>query len=977
MTARDAEFGARSNFSKLFNDIDTLRAKLAALEGQGLTTGQALSAGMMTAGTAVSRFGRTLTTRLTLPLLGAAAVAGKVFIGFEQNLARAGLVAGATNEELEQLRQTAIKLGVETRFTPEQAAQGMYELASAGLNVNEVIGTLPNVLNFATAASLDLGEAAEVTAGIMNAFGIDADKTGHTVDVLTKLINVSTFHAEELGEAFAQAGVLGSTANQSLEDVAATLAVLRNQGLPAAMAGTALRFAMQQLQAPTDEAAEVLDKVGISIRNVDGTIRPLPELVREFASRLDDANPQFKTWRTEMGLGAVAARDQALSALFGARGQQAFSLAMNASIKVMRDGTEVTLEGADAIAYLSEQMKTTEGVTDDFAATMRDTLGGQLTELKGSVETLLITFAEKFAPAVKDFVKTTLIPLVNGWREWIELHPETVAMLGKVLAFLTLVGPALLVIGGTLRTVGFLLAPFKVLTGLLPMLSLVSPALLAIVAVLVGAFASSEDFRESVFEIVKKLGELAIQVAPAVIAIFETMKTLFGAVGDALAPIVGFIAQLVDLSGTIITIVLDVVTGSQFGKVMAGLAGLALLSSKVRGLFTRHPLIAGSLGFLTAASSLLNQDFPAGPESRPPGMDLTQPPAEAYMEAVGGRRGGVAGLSEAATALAALNALNVEARKDWASTTTAEYAAAAAAHEEAEALEETAVRASHLSRQQQTLADRLWAARTATLAETEAQATLADVLRAAADPAFAAVRSFQQWQTEVAKLAEVRAEFGEESVEYANQELALAAAAIEAFGDLNDLKDPETLRVALEAIAAALSTDVDHVTALLEKLGILVDGKYVVDVGVNLPPDPTITVHVRVPHWYIDDIGGVTQQGWVYMHSGGRVPLPKGMEGLFMLQGGEYVLTDEDMELMSRAFRGLSAGVPSLNRSTSIAGLSESLSTSGPQSVQYVVNNPRSKETEESLRDIRMRQALLGPDAADMWLETARPRSMT
>ena len=82
MTARDAEFGARSNFSKLFHDIDTLRAKLAAVEGQGLTTGQALSAGMMTAGTAVSRFGRTLTTRLTLPLLGAAAVAGEGVIRF-------------------------------------------------------------------------------------------------------------------------------------------------------------------------------------------------------------------------------------------------------------------------------------------------------------------------------------------------------------------------------------------------------------------------------------------------------------------------------------------------------------------------------------------------------------------------------------------------------------------------------------------------------------------------------------------------------------------------------------------------------------------------------------------------------------------------------------------------------------------------------------------------------------------------------
>lgn len=99
------------------------------------------------------------------------------------------------------------------------------------------------------------------------------------------------------------------------------------------------------------------------------------------------------------------------------------------------------------------------------------------------------------------------------------------------------------------------------------------------------------------------------------------------------------------------------------------------------------------------------------------------------------------------------------------------------------------------------------------LAARDAQESLSDVLRAAADPAFAAVQAYQQYQQTLQAVDED----GERTAE---EQLELAEAILKAQGAL-DAFTAGGVTQAAEAIATALGISRDEAAALLEELGIL------------------------------------------------------------------------------------------------------------------------------------------------------------
>src|SRR5690606_35645304 len=61
---------------------------------------------------------------------------------FEQAVASAGAIAGATAEELTRLHDAAIEAGLATQFSPTQATQALQDLAAAGFNVGRALHEL-------------------------------------------------------------------------------------------------------------------------------------------------------------------------------------------------------------------------------------------------------------------------------------------------------------------------------------------------------------------------------------------------------------------------------------------------------------------------------------------------------------------------------------------------------------------------------------------------------------------------------------------------------------------------------------------------------------------------------------------------------------------------------------------------------------------------------------------------------------------
>lgn len=119
---------------------------------------------------------------------------------FEHSMQRVKALTSATDTEFAQMSETARHLGATTEFSASQAAEGMQYLAMAGFDVNEIISAMPNVLNLASAAQVDLGTSADIVSNIMTGFGMTAEETDRAVDVLVETMRSANTDLNQLGE---------------------------------------------------------------------------------------------------------------------------------------------------------------------------------------------------------------------------------------------------------------------------------------------------------------------------------------------------------------------------------------------------------------------------------------------------------------------------------------------------------------------------------------------------------------------------------------------------------------------------------------------------------------------------------------------------------------------------------------------------------------------------------------------------------
>ncbi len=79
----------------------------------------------------------------------------------------------------------------------------------------------------------------------------------------------------------------------------------------------------------------------------------------------------------------------------------------------MRDGAEVTLRGAEAIAGLRREMTDAEGTAASFRERLLDTFEGQKTLLQGTLQTFAVVLGEPFAAVFKPIVRV-IVNVLNA-----------------------------------------------------------------------------------------------------------------------------------------------------------------------------------------------------------------------------------------------------------------------------------------------------------------------------------------------------------------------------------------------------------------------------------------------------------------------------------------------------------------------------------------------------------------------------------
>ena len=286
---------------------------------------------------------------------------------------------GKTFEELySDMTEAAKKYGSETKYTATEAAEALGTLKLSGMSCADAIGTLPAVLNLATAGNLELDEAAEIVSSSMHKLGVNTEDTEHYVDQLAKTSQSSGTNVNQLGRAIGAVGGTAKNLHGGIDELCTVLGILANNGIYAENAGIRVRNMIMSLSSPTDEAAGKMKELGLSVFDAEGNLRPLPDIFNDLDSALSGMTQEEKL--------------NCLDTLFNKTDLAAANALLDTS--------------ADKFNKLSEQIKNCDGATQEMADTMKESLEGKMTTMESTLEGLKIALYEKLEEPLKKCVDT-------------------------------------------------------------------------------------------------------------------------------------------------------------------------------------------------------------------------------------------------------------------------------------------------------------------------------------------------------------------------------------------------------------------------------------------------------------------------------------------------------------------------------------------------------------------------------------------
>lgn len=446
---------------------------MVTMSGQNLLSGVLRKVGLDARQTedAISKLGASSVKSATAMVAGFVAVKGSLAAlkalksvaddagEFNHAVAAAGALAGATAKQMGILENAAIKAGIATQFSPKTAANTMGELITGGMSANDATKALIPTLDLAAASlgKLQPPEAGAAIIQVLNQFALGADKAGSVADKLAATATNSALAFNEIQDAMTMAGRSAKTANQDLTGTLASLAIIRKSAGSASVAGAAFNKALLNVSANAKNAKLIQDKYGIAITDSGGKIRPFAKIVFDLEKKLKGVTNQSKKL-------AVVQK------IFGDRGIAAYTSLVNAQIKVMRNGREVTLRGADAYAEMAKRIGQSSGKTAELRKRMLSTFKGQKTLLQGSMQTLMTLVGQSFIATFKPIV-TLILKFVNVIIKAVNAIPKPVrnVIAGFIVGAVVLVG----LVGATLMFVG-------VIKLLMPLLLLFKGALIGI-----------------------------------------------------------------------------------------------------------------------------------------------------------------------------------------------------------------------------------------------------------------------------------------------------------------------------------------------------------------------------------------------------------------------------------------------------------------------------------------------------------------
>lgn len=366
--------------------------------------------------------------------LGVAAI--KMAADFDASMSTVQANTGASADEMAQLRQAAIDAGADTVYSATESADAINELGKAGLSTSDILsGGLSGALNLAASDGMAVGDAAELMATTLKQFNLTGAESTQVADALAAGAGKAVGSAHDLGLALNQAGMVSHSFGISMQETAGTLAAFAERGMIGSDAGTSLKTMLISLANPSTKASNLMQELGINAYDAQGKFIGLSGLAGVLKDKLSGLSQEQ--------------RNQALATIFGTDAIRAANVLYEQGAEGIDDWTKKVSDSG----YAAEQ-----------AAARNNNLKGDLENLSGSFESLMISLGEGGQGTLRSLVQT-LDTLVDAFGQLPAPVQQGIVLLTALAGGFTALHSAMAPLNAsssqTARNFGLMLDPFQ------------------------------------------------------------------------------------------------------------------------------------------------------------------------------------------------------------------------------------------------------------------------------------------------------------------------------------------------------------------------------------------------------------------------------------------------------------------------------------------------------------------------------------
>jgi TP901 family phage tail tape measure protein len=296
----------------------------------------------------------------------------------EARLTTLALISTNTSKEFvsafADMKNAAIEASQRFGVGIDDAAKGLEALIKAGFSVKDAI----MALNDALAASKIEGTAVEnVTRNlvmVMSQFGISASDTTRATSALINMSRLGIGTMNDFAKGLGNVGGMAKAFGLSIEETGALMVLLERRFGSADEAGTALNRVLRDL-------FEITTKLGISIRDTEGNLRPTIDLLTEVRQKVKELGGDMETLINVLGTG------------IDIRALRGLIYIAEASDEEFKKLVEEMKEGVTVQEIYIRSLGTAKGAVDFLTSSMERNLSLGFGEIYKNAAANLMTFA--------------------------------------------------------------------------------------------------------------------------------------------------------------------------------------------------------------------------------------------------------------------------------------------------------------------------------------------------------------------------------------------------------------------------------------------------------------------------------------------------------------------------------------------------------------------------------------------------------